>query len=130
MSTEQDPHKHALYRPHMGDMTGWRFLEIDEEIISGDQCFEKVISPHGWRETFQPNQGYTPQSFPHNDYRRRVTPVESKQGEQKRFVTVVIPADSVLLEFPGLIGCQMREGNALARLDDIEERVIAAIRKA
>lgn len=89
MTTEQDPHKHPLYMPHMGDMTGFRFLEVGERLQADDE--------HNWREKGNYSMlNWMRVSGSSNDfavegeavvYRRRVT-AESKPVEQKRFSVV------------------------------------------
>ena len=56
------------------------------------------------------------------------------ESNQKRFVTVVIDTDNQehwkWLQYSGINGGLIREGNALAILDGIEDKVKAAIHEA
>jgi len=41
MKKQQDPRKHPFYNnPKMGNMKGWRFLEIGEVLLDGDEWFD------------------------------------------------------------------------------------------
>jgi len=134
-TTQQDPHKHALYRPHMGDMTGWRFLEAQEKVQDHDEFILLQDDDEGWFATLHGGENKTAEQLcgPHSAaYRRRVAPAE-KPTDQKRFVTVVIDTGNQehwkWVQYAQLPYDRIREGNALAALDSIEERVVKAIRE-
>lgn len=131
-----DPHKHPLYHPHMGDMTGWRFLEVGETCGPNDEW--RAIES---REDYWSDVCSRRYEVEHDDlvcYRRRVTPEDAKPTDQKRFVTVVFETEQgqttdALLDGPDYCGMkfsQIREGNALAELDRIEDNVIEAVKNA
>lgn len=127
MSTEQDPHKHALYRPHMGDMTGWRFIEFGDTRTAGDEYMWRDDETGKWR-LISTNIGelYTGYQVSELVYRRRITP-ESKPEEAKRFVTVVYEVKFPEFTLPPcypLLGLQQishHEGNYLEKFDQIKE---------
>ncbi len=62
------PKKHPLYNVEHGNMSGWRYLEKDEDVIEGDKYFSDCFNI--WKESsnWRLNQGQTY----HLVYRRRV----------------------------------------------------------
>lgn len=130
----QDPHKHALYRPHHGDMTGFRFLESHELPLKTDDW--ATLNPCGGKLS----DSWTPCGHMPVDnkdifaYRRRVAPAE-KPADQPRFVTIIVKikdSESLGDISNKLSGYEreFREGNALSILDGLEDRCKLAIHKA
>lgn len=161
MNPTPDITQHPLYRPHHGDMKGWRYLEDHETIQSGDEWIGQANKKDKW-ETDRDIVGWiVGENNNYCVYRRRISPESkpackqcgkalggladesyckcseciSKPADQKRFVTLaveVVSAETAPTIAKLLMGYkfEIREGNALAALDGIEDRAIEAVRQA
>lgn len=131
MNPTPDITQHPLYRPHHGDMTGWRYLERNEVIDTQDECI--ATSWSDW-DTCISRVGCRAGEFNQMVFRRRISP-ESKPADKKRFVTIAVEvlSEETISTVSALLQSykiQIREGNALAALDGIEDRAIEAVRQA
>lgn len=112
---QSNPHKHPLYRPHMGDMTGWRFLEIGEVATTAD---EFLLRGGGWCPLMI---GGKLEAVDVGNIRRRVPTAE------KRFITAVLPATEEHLGYVREHAKTYREGNCIELFDGIKDRVNQAL---
>lgn len=163
MSTTQAPHKHPVmdrqckcglpmkehghgchprHRPHMGDMTGWRFLDMGFDVrTQGDECISLLETADHWSMI---KGGFNRAYFNQNDaahtaYRRRL-PDSPKPADQKQFVTMTFEVPSGVEvpnwlykdvpELQGLRCVTMAVGDIIEAHHGLADRAIEAVKKA